>query len=41
MVVTFMAQPELVFALIFQKGFSQSFHFKANRKSLGSSKKWY
>ena len=33
--VTFTAKLELDFVLTFE-----SFHFKANRKSIGSSKKW-
>ena len=37
--VTFMAKLELVFVLTFQNAFSQSFHFKDNRKSIVSSKK--
>ena len=37
--VTFTAKLELFFVLTFENDFSQSFHFKANRKSLGSSKK--
>ena len=32
---------ELVFVLTFENAFSESFHFKANRKSIGSSKKRY
>ena len=37
--VTFTAKLELVFVLIFKNAFSYSFHFKANRKSIGFSKK--
>ena len=37
--VAFTAKPELVFVLTFENAFSESFHFKANRKSIGSSKK--
>ena len=36
--VTFTAKLELVFALTFENAFSQSFHFKANRKSIDSYK---
>ena len=36
--VTFTEKLELVFVLTFENAFSQSFHFKANRKSIGSSK---
>ena len=36
--VTFTAKFESVFVLTFEKAFSQSFHFKASRKSIGSSK---
>ena len=32
------AKLELVFVLTFENAFSKSFHFKANRKSIGSSK---
>ena len=39
--VTFTEKLELVFVLTFENAFSQSFHFKANRKSIGSSKKRY
>ena len=39
--VTFTAKLELAFVLTFESAFSYSFHFKANRKSIGSSKKWY
>ena len=39
--VTFLAKLELVFVLTFENAFCQSFHFKANRKSKGSSKKRY
>ena len=39
--VTFMEKLELVFVLTFENAFSYSFHFKANRKSIGSSKKQY
>ena len=38
--VTFTAKLELDFALS-ENAFSKSFHFKANRKSIGSSKKRY
>ena len=34
-----MTKLELVFVLTFEDAFSQNFHFKANRKSIGSSKK--
>ena len=37
--VTFTAKLEFVFVLTFENGFSQSFHFKLNKKSIGSSKK--
>ena len=37
--VTFTSKRELVFVLTSQKAFSSSFHFKTNRKSIGSSKK--
>ena len=37
--VTFTAKLELVFVLIFESAFSDSFHFIANRSSIGSSKK--
>ena len=37
----FMAKIELVFVLSQENAFSQRFHFKANRKSIGSSKKQY
>ena len=36
--VTFTAKFELVFILTFANGFSESFHFKASRKTIGSSK---
>ena len=36
--VTFAAKLELVFVLTFENSFSESFHFKINRKSIGSSK---
>ena len=39
--VTFTVKLQLVFVLTFENTFSYSFHFKANRKSLGSSKKAY
>ena len=39
--VTFTAKLELVFVLTFENAFSCSFHFKANRKSIGSSKTRY
>ena len=35
----FTAKFELVFVLTLEKAFSWRFHFKANRKSIGSSKK--
>ena len=38
--VTFTAKLELVFVLTFENAFSYSFHFKAIRKSIDSSKKW-
>ena len=37
----FTAKLELAFVLTFENGFSESFHFKANRKRIGSSKKPY
>ena len=37
--VTLTAKLELVFVLTFENAFSYSFHFIANRKSIGSSKK--
>ena len=37
--VTFMAKFELVFVLTFENAFYQSFHYKANRNSIDSSKK--
>ena len=37
--VTFTAKLDLVFVLTVENAFSQSFHFKANRKSIGSSTK--
>ena len=39
--VTFTAKLELDFVLTFENALSQSFHFKANRKSIGASKKQY
>ena len=39
--VTFTAKLKLAFVLTFESAFSYSFHFKANRKSIGSSKKRY
>ena len=39
--VTFMEKLELVFVLTFENAFSYSFHFKANRKNIASSKKQY
>ena len=36
--VTFTAKLEMVFVLTFENDFSWSFHFKANRRSMGSSK---
>ena len=36
--VTFTAKLQLVFVLTFENAFSQSFHFKVNRKRIGSSK---
>ena len=39
--VTFTAKLEVVFVLTFENAFSWSFHFKANRKGIGSSKKRY
>ena len=39
--VTLTAKLELVFVLTFENVLSYSFHFKANRKSVGSSKKRY
>ena len=38
--VTFTAKPELVFVLTFENVL-RSFHFKANRKTIGSSKQRY
>ena len=38
---SFMAKFELVFVLTLENPFSQRFHFKYNRKSMGSSKKRY
>ena len=37
--VTFTAKLELVFVLTFENAFSESFHFKANRKSIVLLKK--
>ena len=37
--VAFTAKLALIFVLTFENAFSESFHFKANRKSIGSSKK--
>ena len=37
--VAFAAKLELVFVLTFENAFSESFHFKTNRKSIGSCKK--
>ena len=39
--LTFTAKFELVFVLTFENAFSWGFHFKANRKSIDFSKKWY
>ena len=39
LLVTFTVKLELVFAWTFKSAFSWSFHFKANRKSMDSSKK--
>ena len=39
--LTFTAKLELIFLLTFKNAFSQSFHFKVNRKIIGSSKKRY
>ena len=39
--VTFTTKHELDFALTFENAFSQSFHFKAKRNSIGSPKKRY
>ena len=39
--VRFTAKFELVFVLTQENVFAQRFHFKANRKSMGSSKKRY
>ena len=36
----FTAKFGLVFVLTKENAFSETFHFKANRKSIGSSKKW-
>ena len=36
----FPAKTELVFVFTQENAFSYRFHFKANRKSTGSSKKW-
>ena len=41
LLVTFTAKLELDFILTFENTFSLSFHFKANRNSIGSSKKRY
>ena len=38
--VAFTEKLELVFVLTFEKIFSKSFHFKANRKSTGSKKQY-
>ena len=38
---SFTEKLELVFVLTFENAFSWSFHFKANRKIIGSSKKGY
>ena len=37
--IAFTVKLELVFVLTFTNAFSESFHFKSNRKSTGSSKK--
>ena len=39
--VAYTAKIELVFVLTFENAFSENFHFKPNRKSIGSSKKQY
>ena len=39
--VTFTAKFELVFVLTFENAFSKSFHLKANRKTIDSSKELY
>ena len=39
--VTFTTKLEFVFVLTFENAVSWSFYFKANRKSIGSSKKRY
>ena len=39
--VSFTGKFGLVFVLILENALSESFHFKANRKSIGSSKKHY
>ena len=39
--ITFTAKLELAFVLTFENDFSQSFHFKANRAIIGSSRKGY
>ena len=38
---SFTAKFELVFVLTLENACSERFHFKANKKSIGSSKKWY
>ena len=38
---SFTVKFELVFVLTLEKAFSWRFHFKANRKSIGSSKNWW
>ena len=38
---TFTAKFGLVFVLTLENAFSQRFHFKVNKKSIGSSKKWH
>ena len=39
--ITFTAKLELAFVLTFENDFSQTFHFKANRTIIGSSKRGY
>ena len=38
---SFTAKFGLAFILTLENNFSQTFHFQASRKSIGSSKKWY
>ena len=41
LLASFTAKFGLAFVLTLENAFSQRFHFKASRKSIGSSKKWY